>query len=383
MRFATVVLVPPVPTAVDDRHDPEATARDIARKLAPRARHVCMLIGAGASCAAGLPTLPQLQQKVVDALDGDDRTAVEALLGTRNLEQALSRLRRLAALLEDGEELAGVGAARAVALDEKICTAIMAAVDVAGADIAPFVRLASWAARMENLNPLEFFTVNYDLLIEAGFEEVGVPYFDGFVGGVEARFLPELIEPHDAPAARRLPSGFVRLWKLHDSTNWRSVGTGEAWRMIRVGGGSHAGASAIYPSDEKYEESRRVPFVVLMDRFRRALVEPETITLVTGYSFGDPHLNEMLFDAAYRHPRSEVLALCFGDLPAVLVDRASTTRNLVALSPTEAIIDGHRAEWRPSEDMPGVFEGGSFLLGDFARLADFLARRVTQTDAVI
>ena len=341
-----------------------------------------MLIGAGASCSAGLPTLAQLQQKVVDALDGDERKAVEGLLATRNLEQTLSRLRRLAALLEDDEHLGGLSAAESVALDEKICAAIIAAVDVAGANIDPFVKLASWAARMENLNPLELFTVNYDLLIEAGFESVGAPYFDGFVGGVEARFLPELIEPHDAPAARRLPAGFVRLWKLHGSTNWRSVGAGETWRMIRVGG-PHDGASAIYPSDEKYEESRRVPFVVLMDRFRRALVEPETITLVSGYSFGDAHLNEMLFDAAYRHPRSEVLALCFGDLPAVLVDRASTTRNLVALSPTDAIIDGRRAAWRPGDDVPGVFEGGKFLLGDFARLADFLSRRVAQTDAVV
>lgn len=148
--------------------------------------------------------------------------------------------------------------------------------------------------------------MNYDLLIAAGFEEVGAPYFDGFDGfdgGVEARFLSELVEPHDAPATRQLPSGFVRLWKLHGSTTWRSIGAAEAWRMVLVGG-AHAGASAIYPSDETYEEWRRVPFVVLIDRFRRALVEPETITLVTGSSFGDAHLNEALFDAAYRHPRS-------------------------------------------------------------------------------
>lgn len=373
----------PAETAeIDDRHDPESIARDIARKLAPRARHVCMLIGAGASCSAGLPTLAQLQQKVVAALQGDDKATIEALLQSRNLEQLLSRLRRLSALLEEGEELGGITAARSIALDEQICAAIMAAVDVAGADVTPFVKLASWAARMENLNPLELFTVNYDLLIEAGLEEVGVPYFDGFVGGVEARFLPELVEPHEAPVARRLPPGFVRLWKLHGSTNWRSIGGGDAWRMIRVGG-PQSGASAIYPSDEKYEESRRVPFVVLMDRFRRALVEPETITLVSGYSFGDAHLNEMLFDAAYRHPRSEVLALCFGELPAVLIDRASTTRNLVVLGPTEAIVDGYRAAWRTGEDVPGVFEDGTFLLGDFARLVDFLSQRVAQTDGVI
>jgi hypothetical protein len=340
-----------------------------------------MLIGAGASCAAGLPTLPQLEQRVLDALEGDDRDAVAALLETRNLEQALSRLRRLAALLEEGEQLAGLDRARAEALDEKICAVIMTAVDLGDADLTAFEKLASWAARMDNQTPLELFTVNYDLLIEAGFEKLGVPYFDGFVGGVQARFLAELVEPHDAPAARRLPPGFVRLWKLHGSTNWCSLGEAEAWRTVRVGGGLHSGAAAIYPSDEKYEESRRVPFVVLMDRFRRALVEPETITITSGFSFGDPHLNEMLFDAARRHPRSEVLALCHEAIPPGLADQAATTRNLVVLSPTEAIIDGHRAEWREAEDLPDVFQGGRFLLGDFACLAEFLSRRVAQTDA--
>ena len=136
-------------------------------------------------------------------------------------------------------------------------------------------------------------------------------------------------------------------------------------------------AVAIYPSDEKYEDSRRLPFVALMDRFRRALLEPETITLVAGYSFGDAHLNEMLFDAAQRHPRSEVVGFCFGDIPREVEERAASTRNLVVLSPGSAIVDGRKAEWSSATDIPGVFEGGSFLLGDFARLAAFLARQVS------
>ena len=136
--------------------------------------------------------------------------------------------------------------------------------------------------------------------------------------------MAELVEPRDAPERWALPAGFVRVWKLHGSTNWRFA-DGSPPVVVRVGSGGGDGSVAIYPSDEKYDESRRVPFVVLMDRFRRALVEPETVTITTGFSFSDEHLNEMLFDAAVRHPRSEVLALCYEDIPGVVADRASNT----------------------------------------------------------
>ena len=45
--------------------------------------------------------------------------------------------------------------------------------------------------------------------------------------------------------------------------------------------------AVIYPSDAKYDQSRRVPFLVLQDRFRRALHQPETLMIISGYSFGD------------------------------------------------------------------------------------------------
>ena len=62
-----------------------------------------------------------------------------------------------------------------------------------------------------------------------------------------------------------------------------------------------------------------------MDRFRRALSEPETITLTIGYSFCDEHLNEILFDAARRYPRSEIVVLCFENIPVILAQEATDT----------------------------------------------------------
>jgi hypothetical protein len=359
-----------------DQHHAEAVVREFAGKLAARARHVCLLLGAGSSASAGLPTVAQLEVIVTDSLVDPHKSFLTDLLDGRNLEQVLSRIRRMRSLLGPTEVLAGMSAVQAAELDHMICAAVTTAVDATGKDITAFVNLASWASRMETHRPVEIFTVNYDLLIEAGLEELGVPYFDGFVGGVRGRFAPELIEPTDSRPETRLPPGFVRLWKLHGSTNWTASTIGTRHEIVRTAV-AVGDAVAIYPSDEKYDESRRLPFVALLDRFRRALVEPETITLVSGYSFGDEHLNEMLFDAAQRHPRSEVVALCHGDIPPVVEQRAASTRNLVALSPKAAIIDGHKAAWASGDDIPGVFEGDTFLLGDFTSFATFLARQVS------
>lgn len=361
---------------MSNEHDVEKATREFAGKLAARARHVCVLLGAGASVSAGLPTIEKLQGIVTESLPTPLKEMLVQQLVDRNLEQALSRIRRIKSLLGPDEVLGGMSGAQAADLDNRICGSIRSAVDIAGREIGAFVNLASWAGRMETHRPIELFTVNYDLLIEAGLEALGIPYFDGFVGSVQGRFLPELIEPAAGRAEMQLPAGFVRLWKLHGSTNWVTRAIGSRHEVVRTAL-SEQDAVAIYPSDEKYEESRRLPFVALMDRFQHALIEPETITIVTGYSFGDEHLNEIIFDAAQRHPRSEVVAFCFADIPDDVAKRAESTRNLVVLSPTAAMIDGRRAGWSSAQAIPGVFEDNKFQLGDFSKLAAFLAQQVS------
>lgn len=133
--------------------------------------------------------------------------------------------------------------------------------------------------------------------------------------------------------------------------------------------------AAIYPSDAKYDESRRVPFVVLQDRLRRALHQPESLVLITGYSFGDQHLNEILFEAARRRPRSEFIAFCFGVIPDEVAEFAVTTPNFQVVAPTEAILGGLRNNWdEPSTAPDDTWAKGTFQLGDFANLTRFLAR---------
>ena len=126
--------------------------------------------------------------------------------------------------------------------------------------------------------------------------------------------------------------------------------------------------------------------MVLQDRLRRALAQPETLTLVSGYSFGDAHLNEVLFDAAARRPRSEIIVFCYSQIPQVLQDRAQLTPNLQAVADGEAILGGRLGHWEAqTEDLVSVdfWNNGKFTLGDFRCLTAYLAHSspLTQSEA--
>ncbi|MGH3273029.1 MAG: SIR2 family protein [Streptosporangiaceae bacterium] len=357
-------------------HQVMSFANGLSAKLAARSRHVCVFLGAGASCACGLPDVSGLQALVVDGLVGDRRAAFERQLAGRNLEQALSRLRRIAALLDGTDsQVDDLTARDAADLDRAVCQLIVGALKLADADLAPMLRFAAWVARADYHWPGELFTVNYDLLLETALESLGVSYFDGFTGSLRARFRTELVEATAGDTNDWLPSFLVRLWKLHGSVHW-AWESGRRTEVVRLGAPvTDSEPAAIYPSDAKYDQSRRVPFLVLQDRFRRALQQPETLMLISGYSFGDAHLNEMLFDAARRRPRSELVAFCFGEIPEILITHASLTPNLQVIGRHEAILGGIKADWEPPKDAtPDLWGDDGMALGNFANLASFLAR---------
>jgi hypothetical protein len=336
-----------------------------------------VFLGAGASKASGLPDVAALEQKIIEGLDGDKRTAFQAELIGRNLEQTLSRLRQIAALVDGAETVDGLTSEEAEALDREVCRLLISFLGIEHADLAPALQFAAWVARADYRLPVEVFTVNYDLLLETAFERLGVAYFDGFSGSLRARFRTDLVEATPADEAVWLPSFITRLWKLHGSVNWLREPVGDRSEIVRTGcpavGGSPA---AIYPSDTKYVDSRRVPFVVLHDRLRRALTEPETLVLIAGYSWGDQDLNEIFFEAASRRQRSEFLAFCYSRIPDALAEHATSTPNLQALAGDEAVLGGLRENWAPPDPAPAedIWHDGKLALHDYRSLATFLAR---------
>jgi hypothetical protein len=355
-------------------HSPTEFANSISSKLATRARHVCTFLGAGAASACGLSDMASLQEEILSELGTEHTGAFEQQLDGSELEDALSRIRSISALVNDGQTLDGLTAEDAAILDEAICREIVRALDVEQADIEPMLYFAMWAARGDYHRPVEVFTVNYDLLIETAFEKIGARYFDGFVGNLNARFQTELVERTKGASGDEMPSSFVRLWKVHGSVNWiRKDGD-----IVRVGQETEENAAAIYPSDTKYEKSRRVPFLALQDRFRRALHEEETLLIISGYGFGDQHLNEIIFDAASRHKRSEFIAFCYSEIPEELAERAEKIPNIQAIGPHEAIISGNRGEWEAprgeTENEDLVWKDGKMALRNFRNLSKYLAR---------
>lgn len=354
-------------------HDPIRFAADLSAKLAARSRHICAFLGAGVGSTCGLPDVAGLQQLVLGGLKTEEARKFEIQLNSRNLEQALSRLRRIAALITGSQEIDGLTSTQAALLDSAVCQTIVKALEVkANTDLTAVDFLAAWAGSATYHLPVELFTVNYDLLLETALERRKIPYFDGFVGALRAGFHTELVEATAGKDQECVPAFFVRLWKLHGSVNW----LWEDKAIVRLGTPvSQDLAAAIYPSDAKYDESRRVPFVVLQDRFRRALQEPESLVIVAGYSFGDDHLNEMIFDAAARRERSEFVTFCYSNIPDVLSRRASNTPNLQVASGTEAILGGVRGNWKvPANPPVELWENNQFALRDFRNLAAYLAR---------
>jgi len=367
--------VAPVPS-----HDAHDFAVTLAKKLSSRHRHISFLLGAGASKAAGLPDMQGLESEIRSRELAAKEDTLTTLLATRSLEAVLTWLRRLAAVLEGStDSFAGLTHAEVVAADKKLCKEIMEILLGSDPTSMPHLRLASWIARTEFDRSVEIFSLNYDLLVEQALEASGVPYFDGFLGNYEARFTPDLVD--QVQGGRSLPPYFARVWKLHGSLSWV---TNRGGQLVRIAAPSTTESiSAIHPSESKYTDSRRAPFVILQDRFRRSLLETETIAIISGYSLGDEHINEILFECAKARPRSEFIFFMFDGLNAEIAAMAENTRNITAIGPREAVISGVRAAWDGAQ-VPSAGQhywlDGQLSLGDFSSLADYLAGTVGALD---
>lgn len=366
--------------ADDEGHNPEGEITRLIEKLSDRRRHVAFLLGAGTGCAGGLPDLSGLTMAVGEQLEEADRSDFAQLAEGRNLEEILTHLRLVtAALAGSDEQVFGLSADRALYLDRRICSTIAAVIVGSETDEQHHVRFATWLAGAQYDRPVEIFTTNYDLLVEDGLEEVGIPYFDGFLGVFRGRFRTDLVDEEVSGPRVRLPAGWVRLWKLHGSVSWVVEDLDEEGRrsVIRVAGAEAINPEkvlAIYPSLEKYEESRRLPFVALADRFRRSLATPDSLFLVCGYSFGDQHVNELLFDAIRLHARSEVVATFYAEIPDAVATKACELPNLTVFGSHEAIVSGVRAQWAEPSDPSIPWNDDGLRLGDFAALSQLLVR---------
>ncbi len=373
------------------KHDPFRELMEIRNQLS-YAKRVGILLGAGASKAMGLPDIQDLTNQIADKLVAphkENYVGVKESLptGQQHVEAILNHVRLIRQITLDSEEKSydDISGAEAKLLDKNICDAIYDIISTAEAtaNIGTAKQFSAWLNYLPRDYAKEVFTTNYDLILEKAFEELRVPYFDGFIGAYEPFFEHESLygkSKYDKP-----PVSWIRLWKLHGSLGWfwKPCDEGRSHRVIRLSAGAKKeypdSEQVIYPSRDKYESSRKQPFTSYFDRLKEFLLGGEGVFIISGYSFSDEHVNEIIFNGLNQNNRLHILAFFYDDEP---VDRLTAGNmnlpNLTMIGQKKASISGICSEWGDCAEKDNPFEQfwseaeKSLSLGDYNELVKFL-----------
>lgn len=389
-------------------HDPVKHIKFLRQTLSQDKKPLGFFISAGCPLAVKMPVdkwplIPdvakltefvtnELKSKTADK-NNYDKLVTEVKLSKKNcnnIEDILSFIRGLKEV-SIGKTVRGFTNENLAELEKNVCSKIVEKLKVNLPDNeTPYHKLAQWIS-IDREKPVEIFTTNYDLLLEKAFEDLSIPYFDGFVGSIQSFFDLRAVEDN------LIPKHWTRLWKIHGSINWFQKENKEVYRSIVTK--ENGDSCLIYPSHLKYEQSRKMPYLALIDQLNKFLRQPNSLMVITGYSFNDEHLNDTILSALKANPNSMVIALLFDTLTYKnenqIIERypkanqlALSRNNLALWSFDEAIIGTVRGKWKINKDIEEEdniakciqeikldedAEKTHFLkLGDFSILGDFL-----------
>ena len=372
-------------------HNPDRYMSDLRQVLSQGRKRIGLLIGAGAPTSIrhpnGSPLIPDVEgltRAVVGTMCDQDRRIVGILEkqirdagDIVNIESILTLIRRLSQAIGEssihhmnGKDYSDLG--------QRICSEIGNAVSAElPAPPNPYTDLVSWVRGTHRRHAVEIFTPNYDLLMEKAFERLRAPYFDGFSGSYRPFFDAASVSSDD------MPTRWSRLWKLHGSLGWSISGS----TVVRTG--DMNATELIYPDHLKYDHVTRLPYSALFERLRQFLITPDTLLICSGFSFLDSHISSVLHEALATNEHAAILAFQYQELSKEDAARgiAHSRRNLSVYARDGAIINGVEGSWLPVQPpanetqeirrtfwrFPSNGDQGQFLLGDFAKLARFLA----------
>lgn len=273
-------------------HCPYRQSTLLQQALAPDKMRIAFLLGAGCPVAIrvqdgehtrglipdirGLTDQVRAELSVSSTLSSQFQLLVNRFVGGEpenpTIEDFLSHIRALQDVVRSGS-IDGLDKQALEALDTAICTITTRVVGVSLPYLdTPYHQLGTWIGGIRRTHPVEVFTPNYDLLMEQALEANKIPYFDGFVGSREAFF--DLTSMED----ESLPSRWARLWKVHGSINWWRTASDEVVRRDEAVAGDR---QMIYPSHLKYDQSRRMPYLAMLDRLRDFLSRGQAVLVST------------------------------------------------------------------------------------------------------
>jgi len=398
-------------------HDPVRHLKYLRQSLSQDNESIGFFLSAGCPLSVSMPEdewplipdVANLSRFINNALKDNEKyqllsaELIKAEKNIENIEDTLSFLRSLM-LVSKGGSARGLSESELVDLQRAICEEIVKKLNVKLPNKeTPYHRLCKWIRSIDRKIAVEIFTTNYDLLMEQSLEDLEIPYFDGFVGSQKSFFDLRAVEDN------LIPVHWSRLWKIHGSITWYQEVVGKQKRVYRSSDIKTDASHLIYPSHLKYEESRKMPYLALIDQLTRFIRKKSSFLILSGYSFNDGHLNDAIVNALKANPTAMVLGLMYDrykkeGIDGILVDRypdayalAENQHNLNIWTFDKAIIGTNLGVWGPvknrddtdreilnyihtkkmSEDS-GVSEN-IIELGDFSVFTDFLKRIIGST----
>lgn len=206
------------------------------------------------------------------------------------------------------------------------------------------------------------FTTNYDLAIEWSAESVGIQVNTGFIGIHNRLFSPQSFDlglrHASASGEARFGCNDCYLVKLHGSLSWkkesgmdfRELSSHEMWPLIEQVLDRQEVADEspmVFPRAAKYLQTHGYLLGELFRRFSDFLARPQTAIFVSGYSFGDEHLNRLL-KSALLNPTLQIVAFVpeFNGASSGCLQNNQTLRALVELqSPRITFVGGGPEAW--------------------------------------
>lgn len=380
--------------------DPIKEMNEVRNQLS-LSKKVGFFFGAGTSMALGMPGIEKLTTDVIGKVSGKCSAHLERIVEdltkadekTPTIEDILNHVRLIRQITMEDEKkhYNEIDGCSARVLDKEICNHIYDILSGKEDEIAvetnkTFLttqKFFVWLSLIGRDSVKEIFTSNYDLIFEKALEMIQLPYFDGFVGAYEPFFLAESVGKIDLKEYP--PVSWIRLWKVHGSLGWfwKKSNNKHEYRVIRLGKQAKSDTQdelVIYPSKEKYESSRKQPFTTYFDRMSNYLREGEGIFIISGYSFGDYHINEIVYNALRYNNRLHVVVFLYSSTGCEhIIDRAKQYLNMSVFTPTEAVIGGTQGIWRLGTNDGQTIklfwdeDKNELILGQFSCLVDFLA----------
>lgn len=364
------------------------------RNVLSYATNIGFFFGAGTSCAFGLPNIMHLTTEVKANLTLENKQAFEKIevavkdlekKDTISIEEVLNYARQIRQITQGREDykVGDITGFQAKNLDKSICKEIFKIIHEKEnyADITELRKFIAWYDAANRGFIKEIYTTNYDMLLEMAMEANYTPYFDGFLGSYQPFFSPETIDcfPRESDST----SQWMRLWKIHGSLNWinTTIPSTTKERIVRAGKvETPENELMIYPSKEKYNLSRKEPFVAYFDRLKRYLQNGELVFICVGYSFSDQHINDIIFNALRQNKRLYVMVFCYLDEQVEMMEAYATAyMNLCVMGPKKMISNGIIKQWICDDvsDLDDTHEiywnhkTETFSLGDFKSLIKF------------